>query len=154
MFTSAVSGRATQADDRFVPTTPTGGAKRAGRQEFGAQRGAMMDEEGAGEEEDNNSTPKLPWRYGQVMMTDVRAEQGMEEPDFAEDGVSGRQTSAISRRRVQREALSVITTQRTISMRRHPVVDETDPEMTFKTLSRATAAVVKPSSRTTATRGE
>ena len=77
----------------------------------------------------------------------------MEVPDVVEDGVGGRPTSAISRRRVQRGALSVITTQRTISTRQHPVVDETDPEVTFKTLSRAKAAAAKPSSRTTATRG-
>ena len=50
--------------------------------------------------------------------------------------------------------MSVVTTQRTISTRQHsvPVQDETDPEVTFKTLSRATAAVAKQSSRTTATR--
>ena len=50
--------------------------------------------------------------------------------------------------------MSVVTTQRTISTRQHPAEDETDPEITFKTSPRATAAVAKPSSRTTATRGE
>ena len=59
----------------------------------------------------------------------------------------------MTKRRVQRGALSVVTTQRTISTLQNPVVDETDPEVTFKTLSRATAAVAKPASRTTATRG-
>ena len=101
-------------------------------QQMGAQRGAMMDEEGAGEEEDNNSTPKLSWLYGRTIMTDVDAELGTEEPDVIEDGVSGRSTSVMTKRRVQRGALSVITTQRTISTRQHPVVDETDPEVTFK----------------------
>ena len=40
------------------------------------------------------------------------------------------------------------------STRQHPVEDKADPKVTFKTLPRATAAVAKPSSRTTATRGE
>ena len=56
-------------------------------------------------------------------------------------------------RRVQRGALSVVTTQRTISTRQHPVEGETYPAVTFKTLPRATAAAAKPWSRTTATRG-
>ena len=55
-----------------------------------------------------------------------------DEPDVVDDGIGDRPTSAISRRRVQREALSVITTPRTISTRWHPVVDETDPEVTLK----------------------
>ena len=49
--------------------------------------------------------------------------------------------------------LSVITTQRTISTGQHPVEDETDPEVTFKTLPGVTTDVVKPSSRRTAIRG-
>ena len=112
-----------------------------------------MNEEEAGEEEDNNSKPKLSWLYGQAMMTDVGAELGIEEPDVVENGVGGRPTSVVRKRRVQRGALSVVTTQRMISARQHPVVDETDPEVTFKTLSRATAAVAKQSSRTNVTRG-
>ena len=62
-------------------------------------------------------------------------------------------TSVISKKRVQRGALSIITTPMTISTRQHPVEDEMDPEVTFKTLLRATAAVAKPWTRTTATRG-
>ena len=80
----------------------------------------------------------------------MAAGQRTEEPDVVEDGVDDRQTSVISRRRAQREAMSVITTQGTISTRQHPVKDETNPEVTFKTLSGAAAAVAKPSSRTTA----
>ena len=51
--------------------------------------------------------------------------------------------------------MSVVIIQRTISTRQHPVPvkDETDPEVTFKTLSRAIAAFAKQSSGTTATRG-
>ena len=47
--------------------------------------------------------------------------------------------------------MSVITTQRTISTRQRPVEDET--EVKFKTLTRPTAAVAIPCSRTTATGG-
>ena len=50
--------------------------------------------------------------------------------------------------------MSTITSQRTISTRQNPVVNETDPEVTFKTLPRATAAVAKQLRRTTAARGE
>ena len=50
--------------------------------------------------------------------------------------------------------MSAITTQRTISTRQNPVEDDTDPEVTFKTLPRTTAVVAKHSSRTTVTRGE
>ena len=54
-----VVGRAMRTDDQFVPTTPKDEATRAGRRQIGAQRGEIVEEEGAGEEEDNNSTPKL-----------------------------------------------------------------------------------------------
>ena len=47
-------GRAMRTDDRFVPTIPKDGARRAGRRQIGAQRLAMMDEEGAAEKEDIN----------------------------------------------------------------------------------------------------
>ena len=52
---AVVFDRALQTDDWLVATTHKDGAKRAGRRELGAQRGAMMDEEGA-EEEDSNCT--------------------------------------------------------------------------------------------------
>ena len=120
-------------------------------QQLGAQRGAMVNEEGAGEEENVNHTARLLYPFGEGDA--VAAGQRTEEPDVVENGVDGRPTSVISRRRVQREALSIITIQRTISTRQHPVEDETDPKVTFKTLPRATVAVAKPWSRTTATRG-
>ena len=107
----------------------------------------MMDDEGAGEEEDNNPTAKLLWPLGKADA--VAAGRRTEESDVVEDGVCDKSTSVISRRRLQRAAMSVITTERTISTRQHPVEDETDPEVTFKSLPRATAAVAKPSSRTT-----
>ena len=136
-----VVGRAMRTDDRLVPTTPKDGATRAGRRQIGTQRGAMMDEEGVGEEDINRTAGRL-WPFAKT--DDMAAGQRTEEPDVVDDGIGDRPTSAISRRRVQRGALSVITTQRTISTRQHPVVDETDPEMTFKTLSRATVVVAKP----------
>ena len=123
-----------------------------GAQQIDAERGIMMDEEGAAEEEDINHTARLLCPFGEVDA--VVTGQRTEEPDVVEDGVHGRPKSVISRIRVQRGALSVIITQRTISTRQHPVEDEIDPEVTFKTLSKATAGVAKPSSRTIATRGE
>ena len=146
-----VVGRAMRTDDRFVQTTPKDGARRAGRRQIGAQRGAMVSGGGAGEGEERSTTADLSCLFRE---TDAgAAEQRTEEPDVVEDGIDGRTTSVISRRRVRRGALSVFTTQRTISTRQHPVEDETDPGVTFKTLQRATAAVAKPWSRTTATRG-
>ena len=147
-----VGGQATRTDDRLlVSTTPKDGCTRAGRGQIGAQRGAMMDEEGAGEEE-RSSREDLPWLYGEADV--VGTERRTEEPDVVvDDEIGGRTTSAVTKRRVQRGALSVIATRRTISTRQHPVEDETDPEVAFKTLSRATAAVTKPSSRKTVTRG-
>ena len=113
----------------------------------------MVDEEGTGEEEDITRITGRLWPF--VKADDMAAGQRTEELDVVDDGIGDRPTSAISRRRVQRGALSLITTRRTISTRQHPVPvqDETDPQVTFKTLSRATAAIAKQTSRTTATRG-
>ena len=122
-----------------------------GAQQIGAQRGAMMDEKGAGKEY-SNRTPVHLWPFAKADA--VASGQRTKEQDVGDDGVGDRPTSVISRRRVQRGALSVITTQRKISTRQHPVENETHPELTCKTLPMAIAAVVKPSSRTTATRGE
>ena len=85
-MTSAVGGRATQADGRFVPTNPTGGAKRTGRQQFGTQRGTIVSDGGEGEK--YNPTAKLLWPLGTAtlgaqqfgaqrgaMVTDGRAEE-------------------------------------------------------------------------------
>ena len=77
----------------------------------------------------------------------------MELDVVVKDEIGDRTTSAVTKR-VQRGAMSAITTQRTISTQQHPVEDETDPEVTFKTLPKATAVVTIPSSRTNATRGE
>ena len=123
-----------------------------GAQQIGTQRGAMVSGGAAGEGEERSSRADLWWLYGEADA--IGAERRTAEPDVvAEDEIGGR-TSAVTKRRVQRRAVSVITTMRTISTRQNPVEDETDPEVTFETLSAPTAVVAKPSSRTTVTRGE
>ena len=117
-------------------------------QQIGAQRGSIMDDEGAAEKEDINNTARLLCPLGEACA--VAVGQRTKKPDVVEDGIDVSSKSLISRMGVQRGAMSIITTQRTISMRQHPVEDETDPEVTFKKLTRAAAAVAKPSSRTTA----
>ena len=84
-----------------------------GAQQIGAQRGVMMDEEEAAEEEDINHTARLLCPFAEVDA--VTAGQRTEEPDVLEDGVDGRPTSVISRRRVQCGTLRIITIPRTIS---------------------------------------
>ena len=104
-----------------------------------------------GEEEKSSSTGYILWRYGTADA--VAAGRRTEEPDVVkENDVAGRPTYVISKRRVQLGSVNAITTQRTISTREHLVEDETDPEMTFKTLPRTTAAVALLSSRMSATR--
>ena len=230
-FSSLVDfvGWVMRTDEQLVPITPKDGARRAGRRQLGAQRGAMVSEGGAGEEEESNHSAGCLWPFrvatlgaqqigaqGEAMVDEeeageeegikrtagrlwpignamlgarhvgaqrgvmmdeeaaekddihhiarplcpfakadaVAAGQTPEEPDVGENGINSRPTSVISKKRVQREALSIIITRRTISTRQHPVEDEIDPEVTFKTLPRATtAAVAKPWTRTTATRG-
>ena len=98
----------------------------------------MVSEGGAGGEEDINRAAGRLWHFAKADA--VAAEQRTEEPDVVDDGICDRPTSVISRRRVRRAALSIIITQRTISTRQHPVEDETDPEVTFKT----TNSVAKP----------
>ena len=149
-----VVGRATRADDRLVPTTPKDEVTKAGRRQIGAQRGAMVSGGAAGEGEEHSSREDLSWLYGEADAVD--AERKTAEQDVVvEDKISDRTTSAVTKRRVQRGALSVITTQMTISTRKDPVPvqEETDPEVTFKTLPRTTDVVAKPSSRITVTRG-
>ena len=91
------------------------GKATMGAQQIGTQRGDMMDEEGAAEEEDINHTARLLCPFG--VADAVAAGQRTEEPDVVEDGVDGRPKSVISRRRVHGGAMSLITTQRTISTR-------------------------------------
>ena len=86
-------------------------------------------------------------------MTGGGAELRTNKPDVVEKyNVGGRPIAVISKRRAQRGALSAITTQKTILARQHPVEDETNVEVIFKTLPRAKAAVAKPSSRRIAIR--
>ena len=47
---------------------PKDGATRAGRRQIGAQRGAMVDEQGAGEEEDIKRSAKLLWPFGKATL--------------------------------------------------------------------------------------
>ena len=101
-----------------------------------------MDEARAAEEEDINHAVRLLLSFGEADA--VATKQRTEEPDVVDDGIGDRPTSVISKRRVQRGVMSAITTQRTTSTRQHPVEDKTDPKVTFKTLLRAAAAVVKP----------
>ena len=113
-----------------------------------------MSGEAAGEGEEHSSREYISWLYGEADA--VGAERKTAERDVVvEDEIGGRTTSAVTKRRIQRRAMSVVTTKTTISTRQHsvPVQDETDPEVTFKALSRATADVAMQSSRTTATRG-
>ena len=148
-----VVSRAMRTDDQLVPTITKDRARRAGRQQIGAQRGAMVSGGAAGEDAERSSTADLSRFYGEVMTTSVGAELRTEEPNAVEDEIGDGLTSAVTKRRVQQGALSAITAQRTIATRQHPVNDETDPDVTFKTLPRATAVSAKPSSRKTATRG-
>ena len=82
-------------DDRLVPTAPEEGARRAVRRQMCAQHGAMMDEEGAAEEEDINHTARLLCPFGE---TDVMAAgQRTEKPDAVEDEIGGGMTSAVTK---------------------------------------------------------
>ena len=71
-----------------------------------------MDEEGAGDEDSSRTSGRL-WHFAKADA--VAAGQRTEEPDVVDDGIGDWPTSVISRKRVQRGALSVITTQRTIN---------------------------------------
>ena len=48
-----------RTDDRLVPITPKDGATMAGRRQIGGRRGAMVAEEGAGEEDKNHTAKHL-----------------------------------------------------------------------------------------------
>ena len=57
-----------RTDDRLVPTTLKDVARRAGRRQIGAQRGAMVDEERVEEEEDIIRTTGHLWPFGKVTL--------------------------------------------------------------------------------------
>ena len=82
-------------DDRLVPTAPEEGAWWAVRRQMSAQHGAMMDEEGAAEEEDINHTARLLCRFGETDA--VAAGQRTEKPDAVEDEIGGGMTSAVTK---------------------------------------------------------
>lgn len=48
--------------------------------------------------------------------------------------IGGKAASAVTKRRVQLEAMSAFATKRTISMRQHTAEDEADLNVTFKTM--------------------
>ena len=71
--------------------------------------------DGEGGEEESNCTQDILWPYGMAMMTDGGAELSTNEPDVVEnDEAGGRRTSVVTKGKVQRGAVSVVTTQRTI----------------------------------------
>ena len=88
------------------------GQAALGAQQIDAQRGAMVSGGGAGEGEERSTTAYLSCPFG--MADAVAAGQRTEEPDAVEDEIGGELTSAVTKRSVQRGALSVITTQRTM----------------------------------------
>ena len=62
---------------------------------MGAQHGAMMDEEGAAEEEDINHTARLLCPFGETGA--VAAGQRAVEPDAVGDEIAGGMTSAVTK---------------------------------------------------------
>ena len=86
-------------------------------QEIGAQRGSMVSGGAAGEGEKGKSRADLSCLYEEVDA--VGAQLRTSESDVVvQDEIGGRMTSVVTKGRVQRGAMSIITTQRTISTRR------------------------------------
>ena len=90
---------------------------KCGAQEIGAQRGSVVSGGAAGEGEERKSRAELSCLYEEADA--VGAELRTSLPDVVvQHEIGDRMTSVVTKGRVQRGAMSIITTQRTISTRR------------------------------------
>ena len=93
------------------------GKAKLGAQEIGAQRGSIVNGGAAGEGEERKSRADFSCLYEEADA--VGAERRTSEPDVVvQDEIGCRMTSVVTKRRVHRGAMSIITTQRMIPTRR------------------------------------